>query len=426
MVRPAPRPIPVHRDLYIIGQNADPTARAADAAWHDHVVVGGEVRLRRLTGVDLGAHGLHYGTNIISGIGAWLTHLAAAAARDPAWVIFRLRDHVRRALRNMRAIGFKGPLPSEEEVMNWIITAMGLGIPQLHKPDLELKNQRDVYGRVFGLADNIALGVSSPNRGVVNVLTRNLTEYVPESGLSLLFMGMLFRRPSMFMGLTMLKSESNYALAHVLKNVVAAWYKCDEVLAMSWDGSEISETSGSVPALFFYGPGDTVTVRIPRLGAYRLNGITVDTFVLIARQLGWKVIIDEPVTWQHVSTADEIWVLGSWSGMAPVTRIMVDPRFLPKWWQFTAGLREPKVPASVWHDSVDTQYFDWLEANFQPVDAGDVLGWRYAQTPGTQGSRAKEIYWRIVRQDPALTAEFNIPADWHTPVEPLVGVLEEA
>lgn len=131
-------------------------------------------------------HALHYGTGIIGGTGGW---------HDPATGehhAFRLPDTVRRLIANAQAIGLPGPFPDPLLVDGWFLTLMGLNLSSLVK-------SKDIYNRPLVIADGVRLGVGSISRGIIAGITRDLTDYLPPSGISLLFPGMPFRRPNPFM-----------------------------------------------------------------------------------------------------------------------------------------------------------------------------------------------------------------------------------
>lgn len=350
-------------------------------------------------------HGLHYGTNVIGGTGGWY---------DPATNqhhAFRLPDTVWRLIANAQAVGMRGPFPNQMMVVvGWFLTLMGLNLSELVKSP-------DIYCRPVMLADGVRLGVGSVSKGTALGLTRDLTDYLPKSGISLLFPGMLFRRSNPSMGLPVVKSASNYALSHFWKTVIAPMFGCQEVLTLNWDGQEVSETTGSVPIGIIYRAGQKPILQFPRDEAWRLNSITLSTVLWIALRMGWDLDITQ-VTVEKMAKWDEIWLLGTWTGPGPVTNVQLDPSFLRG---------EPRVPANVFRDGVGTQYADWLRENLRPVSGKD-RNWRYSTEPGYAGTRLADAYWAVVRNPDGL-AELGlggliaqIPSDWRMRIEPRAAV----
>lgn len=216
------------------------------------------------------------------------------------------------------------------------------------------------------------------------------------------------------MGLPTAKSASNYALSHFWKTVIAPLFGCQEVLTLSWNGLEISETTGSVPiGIRYRSKGRKPILYVPRPEAWRLNSITTETVIWLARQMGWEVQICalQP---DKLACCNEIWLLGTWTGPGPVTELKLDPKFLHG---------EPPVPTEVFWDGVGTRYADWLAENFRPVSAKE-LGWLFSTKPGDAGCELRDAYWALVR-NPAGLADLGlgeiiarIPPDWRMKIEP--------
>lgn len=404
----------------ILGQPAV-GQRQDDPTWHDYITVNGLRFLRKNVGIDFAAHDGNYGTRIISGLGNW-------KQTNGSHAVFRLYDHVRRAILNAIAMGFKEfqnltPMQIDdmvEAVVKQVITHFGLVTPQLTQAE-------DAYGRLQIVGENTALGVGSLNRGTICITSRDLTDYVPADGMTLLFPGLLFRRPNPLMGLPFLKSASNYALAYIWKSVICSWFKANEVLGLNWKGDRIAETTGSIPLAITYLPKDLIEFRIPDEAAGRLNSITTDTVIkLIEARYGNRARVRFGLGVWHLEHCNELWVMGSWSGVAPVTNVLFDQRFLP--WRFQRIIPlNPFIPQRVWDDSVGDSYLRWLELHFEP-EPGHEHGWHYSTQPGQIGSQIRRDYWTLVRDPSQIRRDLPqlfVPGTWHSPVELLEPELQD-
>lgn len=377
-------------EFLVVGDSPD-QSKGED---HPFLLVDGQAYRSDRVGINPRSSGGNYALTRISGYGGW------KRPSDGSFWAFRQADHMRRVHQNALAIPINGRLPSVEELTQWSLTSLGLGIP-------DLKVAQDVYGRTLVVQGAVALGVGSRGGPHIVQFTRDLIDYVPPNGLALLIPGMLCRRPSPFMGRPTEKAASNYDLPHFWK-VVAKERGYDEILMLNWNGQEIAETSGSIPLCLYTREREHITARIPRLASWRLNSLVTDTLIeLMRRVLGWEVIDDEPLTYEHMRKADEICVQGSWSGLAVVTKIGYDPHFL---------VGEPGVPTEIFADGVGEAYYEWLRQNFHPQGAD--APWRFCADPGRAGLRLRELFWGLVRNHPDFKG-ISRPAHWNTLVEPV-------
>lgn len=359
---------------------------------HPYLLVDGKPYHTGRVGIDPRCSAFHYALGDISGYGAW------NRPSDKTRWAFRQVNQMWRVLQNARAIPVRGELPDLKTLLEWSLLGLGMAIPHLTQAE-------DVYGRTSVIQGAVALGVGSRGNPHIVQISRDLTEYVPPTGLALLMPGMLLRRSSPFIGRPTEKSVSNYSLAHLWK-VIANELGYDEVLMLNWNGDEVAESSGSIPICIYHLPNRRVRARFSRFGSWRLNSITLDTNAYLMRRLGWEVIDDQPMLFDHLCAADEIWVAGSWSGLAPVTRFGYDPNFLTG---------EPNVPEEVFADGVGDAYYQWIMANFKPRSAG--TDFRFSAEPGHQGLKLKQQYWGVVRNDPAFY-DIERPPEWNLQVHP--------
>ncbi|MDP3971133.1 MAG: aminotransferase class IV [bacterium] len=382
----------VSRNVIIVGDSPNKNA----GEHHPFTMVDGAIYHTDMVGIDPRASAVNYGLARISGYGAW-----RRPEDDTHWM-FRPEDHMTRIHQNALAIPVLGDFPSTNMLVDWSITSLGLGIPHLTRA-------KDVYGRTLVVQGGVALGVGTRGHGHVINFTRDLTEYVPAEGLDLLFPGMLCRRPNIFMGRPFEKAAGNYDLAHFWKGVVAKGLGFNEILMLNWNGTEIAETSGSIPVAIVRLSDKKIQMRVPRLESGRLNSITTDTLIYLAHKLGWEVIVNQRLTLDHLIHADELWVAGSWSGLASVRNISLDQRWMRE---------APILPPEIFRDGVGPAYKAWLDENFQPVNARK-LGWTPSFAPGPLGTQLRELYWGVVRNRPEFR-RIDRPSNWNVKVNPIV------
>ena len=377
-------PLFVPDDTLIIGDPADLTL----GEQHATCSVDGQLYLTENVGYNVATHGLHYGTFVLSGLGAW-------RCADGRHRIFRPEDHMRRARCNAQFMNPKKPLPSEEQLADWAVRTLGVGIPQLVAA-------QDVYGRV-GIANTaIAMGVGSIGQGAVVINTRDMIDYLPKEGVRLLFPGSLLRRAHPLSAPSPAKMAPNYTLSHVWKSQIAKRFGCNEGLMMAPVGGEIAETTGSIPVLIM--PGKVLVV--PR-SLWRLNSITTATIMMIAEQMGYTVR-EEILTQEHLQEAIAIRLAGSWTGLGHVCDIATDVKWLNQ---------EPTETdlMAMFGNSVGDNFVTWVLENFEPTSVSDH--WAFSRVPEEQGEALAEAYWDVVRQRPGC--QISYPDNWHRDVPAL-------
>jgi branched-chain amino acid aminotransferase len=245
--------------------------------------------------IHVGAHGLHYGTGVFEGIRCYDTE------RGPA--IFRLEDHMRRFQTSADLLYMQLPYPVEEMCAAcWeTISANGL---------------REAYLRpiaFFGYGD---LGVHTGANPVdVVVLAFPWGAYLGEESQSKGISAMVssWRRVGPNTIPHAAKATGVY-LNSMLATHEARRAGYDEAILLTQEGN-IAD-----------GPGETIfavkdgTVYTPDLSASILPGITRDTIIQIAQDLGHPVI-QKTLIRTDLYTADEVFFTGTAVEVTPVRAI---------------------------------------------------------------------------------------------------------
>lgn len=355
-------------------------------AHHPCVWLNGDIIPTQRCGLSPWAHIIHYATGVISGIGAWKMNGAPGRL-----VGFRWPDHAERFGNNCIAKGLEQK-PSFKQIL-YALVEMTMNNRKA------LTQAQDLYLRLFAFNGSEELGVGSPGKTNVCIITRDLTDYLglgSRPGVTVLYPGHLFRRLHPSQAFPYAKSVTNYAKGAFFKRAVPGLtgQKFDEVLAEAWNGKELAETTGSCLVIVLNG-----VIYTPRPEAWPLPSITLDTFIRIARALGRKVVTDKPVTRKMLFRAHEVGLTGTWSGVVPVTKILFDPDC-------------PLPPTKVFAKNGGADFPRWLSDNFhpKPVDAP------FAEKPGDTINEIKKIYWEVVRGNGEKIADcpkLRIPREWH-------------
>jgi branched-chain amino acid aminotransferase len=264
----------------------------ASVIWFDGALVPWrDARIHVLT------HGLHYGTGVLEGTRVFDT------AEGPA--VFRLEDHLRRLERSARMLRL--PLPQSAG--------------ELAAATVELvraNGHRACYVRHFAFLGYGSMGLdmrSSPTTTVI--ASWEWPAYL--GGEPLRVKTSSWRRTDPNSVPPAAKATGPYlnsALAR--REATDAGY--DEALMLAADGT-VSECS--TENVFTVRGG---VLRTPPAAAGALEGITQDTVLALARDLGVEVRV-ESLLRSDLYAADEVFVCGTAAGVVPVGS--VDDRELP-------------------------------------------------------------------------------------------------
>jgi branched-chain amino acid aminotransferase len=255
-------------------------------------------RLRDLSEctVNVRAHALHYGSSVFEGVRAYETHLGTRA--------FRLTDHLRRLFRS--ASVYRIPIPYSLEEMHAACCETVLG-----------NDLSSAYIRPIVLRGDCGLGVIPNDMNVVDVavmVTRwgtHLGEGATENGIDACITSWQRLAPNTVPA--GVKAGGNY-LSSQLIGLEARDRGFTEGIAMGTDGL-LSEGAGE--NIFLVQDGGLVT---PPLSASILGGITRDTVIRLARELGMRVA-EQAVSREQLYSADEVFFTGTAVEVTPVRRI---------------------------------------------------------------------------------------------------------
>ncbi|MEM7051788.1 MAG: branched-chain amino acid transaminase [Acidobacteriota bacterium] len=265
-------------------------SKRADWIWHNGELVPWEQAT-----VHVMTHGLHYGTSVFEGIRAYRSHLGPS--------IFRLEDHIHRLFASARIYRFEMPysVAQIEEACRQVVAANHLEeaylrpIAYLGAGGLGLTGQGcDVEVSIAAFEWGAYLGADSHEQGI-------------EVGFS------SWVRPPSHSTPLMAKAGGHYLSSRLISQE-ARRHGYTEGLALSTAGF-VSEGAGE--NIFVVENGALVT---PPLAASVLEGITRDTVIALAADLGVAVREDQ-LTRERVYAADEMFLTGTAAEIVPVGRV---------------------------------------------------------------------------------------------------------
>jgi len=245
--------------------------------------------------VHVAVHGLHYGTGVFEGIRCYET------SRGPA--VFRLSDHLRRLYDSARLLYMEIPFPEEElrEATHDLVRANGLA---------------SCYLRPLAFYGYGELGVSTAGNPVDTVIISwPWGAYLGEE--------------SQTKGITAKVSSWQRVGANVIPHVAkATGIYLNSMLATSearragYDEAILLTDDGYVAD----GAGENIfvvkdgVIRTPPLATSILPGITRDTVIQIAQDLGY-VVEETNIIRSDLALADEVFMTGTATEVAPIRAV---------------------------------------------------------------------------------------------------------
>ena len=243
--------------------------------------------------VHILSHTVHYGTGVFEGVRAYETDAGAA--------IFRLNDHTERLFDAASKIGIKIPYSKEE-------------LNQVQK-DIFLKNNlSEGYLRPIVFLGSESLGIRATELSVnVAIAAWEWPSYMsPEAKKN---------------GISIIKSSyeqysnplhSGYKIIGTYINSTMALHEAiekgaDEALLLDKNGY-ISEGSGE--NIFLVNKNVISTPKTDHC----LNGITRQSVIQIARDLGFEVI-EKDITYNELVSSDEVFFSGTAVEITPISKI---------------------------------------------------------------------------------------------------------
>jgi branched-chain amino acid aminotransferase len=245
--------------------------------------------------VHVAVHGLHYGTGVFEGIRCYET------PRGPA--VFRLNDHLRRLYDSARLLYMEIPYPEEElrEATHDLVRANGLAA---------------CYLRPLAFYGYGELGVSTAGNPVDTVIISwpwgaYLGEESQTNGITAKVSS--WQRVGANVIPHVAKATGIY-LNSMLATAEARRAGYDEAILLTDDGY-VADGAGENVFVVKHG-----VIRTPPLATSILPGITRDTVIQIAQDLGY-VVEETNIIRSDLALADELFMTGTATEVAPVRAI---------------------------------------------------------------------------------------------------------
>ena len=276
------------------------------------------------------SHVVHYGTSVFEGIREYKNEKGVA--------VFRLKEHVQRLFDSAKIYKIDVPY-TQEEIEEAILETVRVN-------DLDGCYIRPIVFRGYG-----ELGVNPLNCPVnVVIAAWEWGSYLGEEGMANgVDIGVSsWRKPAPDTFPALAKCGANYMNSQLAK-LEAIDNGFDEAIMLDYEG-HVSEGSGEN---IFLVEGDKLFT--PAMSSSNLKGITRDSVMTIARDLGYEVV-EEVISRERLYAANEVFFTGTAAEVTPIRSI--DHR------QIGIGKRGPIS------EKIQTAFFDIVEAKVE-----DKYGW---------------------------------------------------
>ena len=297
-------------------------------AWDDKetkVWMDGEFVEWKDANISVLSHVVHYGTSVFEGIRAYENENGVA--------VFRLKEHVQRLFDSAKIYKIDIPF-TQEEIEEAILETLCIN-------DLGACYIRPIVFRGYG-----ELGVN-PLGCPVNVVIAawEWGSYLGEEGMANgVDIGVSsWRKPAPDTFPALAKCGANYMNSQLAK-LEAIDNGFDEAIMLDYEG-HVSEGSGE--NIFLVESGKLFT---PAMSSSNLKGITRDTIMTVARDLGYEVV-EEIISRERLYSADEVFFTGTAAEVTPIRSI--DHR------QIGIGRRGPIS------EKLQSTFFDIVEAKVE-------------------------------------------------------------
>lgn len=240
-------------------------------------------------------HTLHYGCGVFEGVRAYNTASGTA--------VFRLQDHTRRLFNSAKILRMQVPFTEEQ-------------VNQAQKDVVRANALESCYLRPLVWIGSEKLGVSPKgNRIHVMVAAWAWGAYLGEDGMAkgIRVKTSSYNRHHVNITMSQAKAVSNYTNS-ILANMEATGDGYDEALLLDVAGF-VSEGSGE--NVFIVKDG---VIYTPDLSAGALNGITRNTVLHIAKDLGIEVV-QKRITRDECYIADEMFFSGTAAEITPIREL---------------------------------------------------------------------------------------------------------
>ncbi len=267
--------------------DADRAAKVAEGGfgkyYTDNMVIAGWVEGKGWSDAELKAYGpltldpatsvLHYGQEIFEGMKAY-------CQPDGGVSLFRPTSNAERFNRGAARMA----LP-EIDVNDFVHA-----VDALVKQDIKWvpKNiGESLYIRPFMFATEVGLGVRPSNRAAFLVIATPASAYFNPSKAVTVWISTEYVRAAPG-GTGAVKTGGNYA-GSLLAQKQAAEQGCDQVVWLDAIERRWVEEMGGMNLYFVKGSGKSATIFTPKLTGTLLPGITRDSILTVAKDLGYKV-----------------------------------------------------------------------------------------------------------------------------------------
>lgn len=240
-------------------------------------------------------HTLHYGAGVFEGVRAY--------EGAQGTTVFRLQEHTQRLFNSAKILRLNVPYSPEQ-------------ISQAHLEVLRANGLKSAYLRPLIWVGSEKLGVSPKGNTIHAIVAAwNWGAYLGEDGLArgIRVKTSSYSRHHVNITMTQAKAVSNYTNS-ILANMEAADDGYDEALLLDASGF-VSEGSGE--NIFIVKDG---VIYTPDLSAGALNGITRNTILHIAKDLGLEVV-QKRITRDEVYIADEAFFTGTAAEVTPIREL---------------------------------------------------------------------------------------------------------
>jgi branched-chain amino acid aminotransferase len=243
--------------------------------------------------VPIFVHALHYGTAVFEGIRAY--------SSDDNLYIFRLKEHMERLHKSANVYSFTTKF-SVDELCNATVELIRKNA---------IKEPCYIRPLTFVGLHGIDLNVTKNSPTHTTIIIFPFAKYFKGDGISACISS--WRRIDDESIPTMAKASGNYL------NSVLATQECrrngyDESILLDKKGS-VSEASGE--NLFVVRNGKLLT---PQLADSILEGITRNTAIIVAKELGYEVV-ERPISRTELYLAEEIFLTGTAAEIIAITKI---------------------------------------------------------------------------------------------------------
>jgi branched-chain amino acid aminotransferase len=254
----------------------------------------GEIRPIEEARISIMTSAFHYGTGVFEGIrGFW-------NAEEEELFVFRMPEHYARLLRSARLLLIDLPYTVED--------LCRLTVELLRREGF----REDVYIRPIAYKSSEEIGVRLHNlESALALFATPFKAYLPEGGIRAMVSS--WRRVEDNAVPARAKITGAYVNSALAKTE-AYLSGFDEAIVLTEDG-HVAE--GSAENIFLLRDGVLIT---PSVTANILEGITRDTVITLARDLGIPVL-ERPVDRTELYVAEEVFLCGTAAGLSPVVEI---------------------------------------------------------------------------------------------------------